>query len=671
MASCGIDFGTTNSLIAYVDGNSVHKFLDESLRPHPSAVWYHGNTVRMGREARDGMGGQASVNRDEFVRSPKANLGVLEHIHVGSRAIRSVEVASHVLKYLKKDVSNSGVHGVEFDQTVVTIPVDMRGPGRRALREASRLAEIGIRSFVHEPFAALYGYVKRQGNDSLIERLQGRIALVFDWGGGTLDLTLCEGNGNTLVQIQSKGNNHVGGDNFDERLMHEVIRRHHEEHGWSQPRHVRMSQMPRLLSACEIAKIQLSTLNEWKVFVPQLFDVRGEGQDLKVSLSRADLQNVAQDFIDRGMREIAMLLDSAGLKERDVEFCLPTGGMVAMPAIKERLLDQFGPSRCPFVDDADHLIAEGAAWIAAGDVPIRLGKNLEFWHASQTWVPILLSGQYLPHGGRAAEPVVVDLYCADPTSGYAEINLARPKRARNVQSADQRQSYTLMRVPVIAERRPLSEKIRLSLTIDPDLIVQVEAHGAFALDEQWTEIHDLEFGIEFVSAPSDSNHGRGRNGTGTTDTLNQRIEGAVRRLVSAQLRAHSERWLRLTDRVWIDGRQTSLQEEVQQIWIDAFGRPPDSVITLLQERALCVRRNGEWVAAIPGEVTAPVAPERSRLGPVKSVVLRSNVTSSEQDWSLVPGPIVKRVHPHFLGTQFATSQQLDEIAWEENNGLGG
>ena len=149
----------------------------------------------------------------EFIRSPKSMLGKGQPFYVGGRVVRPIDATGDVFKHLRKHAESKGLAGLRFDRAVVTIPVDIRGSARRELREAARIAGIAIEQFVHEPFAALYGYARRSGDPAeVLARLQGRHALVFDWGGGTLDLTLCERVGDILVQVQNVGNSQIGGD---------------------------------------------------------------------------------------------------------------------------------------------------------------------------------------------------------------------------------------------------------------------------------------------------------------------------------------------------------------------------------------------------------------------------------------------------------------------------
>ena len=666
MASCGIDFGTTNSLVSCVVGGAAHPFTDEG-RPHPSVVWYHGTQVKAGREARAMLDSNAIGVSGDFIRSPKSMLGRGQPFYVGGRVVRAVDAAGEVFRHLRADVEAKRLEGVSVDRAVVTIPVDMRGTARREIREAAGMAGIAIEHFVHEPFAALYGYARVTGDPAkVLDRLQGRLALVFDWGGGTLDLTLCERLGDMLVQVQNSGNSRIGGDVFDERLMHLVVSRHMKQHGWTQKREMVAGQRAKLLASCEQAKITLSSRPSATVLVRGLFVGEGAGVDLAVEVTQEDFTSEVRDLLDAGLHEVEILLDSAGQSLQSIEMCLPTGGVVAMPVVRDRLLRLFGPSRCEFVERADTLIADGAAWLAAEDVPLKLAKNIEFRHADQTWVPILSSGHRLPRGDQSSEPVELTLFCADPRNGVAHIELARPKRSSRVQAADPRQCYEVLRVEVNRGAPPLRESIDVSLTIDPDLIVHVSAVGRATRKEVRTEIHELEFGLGLTSMGGSTNSGTGQRAPAKRrrGRLDARIRAIVIEFVSAQRLAHPDTWVSITDRVSVSGRQESLEAAIRRAYIDEYGRLPDSVITLLQGLGIpCVRRSGVWVATSPGELTAPQSPEPAAYGPAASVVARSNVTDRDNHLEVIPGEIVDVYHPGFTGSRRVTSRQLDEMRW--------
>ena len=234
MNSVGFDFGTTNSLISIVQGNQPINLLDNDLRPVPSIVCYEGGQILVGREAKKrvaqaGLGVQGSL-----IRSPKMYLGQ-ESISIGGIERSPVDIVANVVRHVLDEARASPSYGPELgnvaDTAVVTIPVDMEGRRRRALRDAFRLAGLSIVQFVHEPLAALYGLFRKTDLQAMLRRYDRKLILVFDWGGGTLDLTLCRITGDVAVQLMNDGTDEVGGDVFDEAIMNHLVQEVFEVRG--------------------------------------------------------------------------------------------------------------------------------------------------------------------------------------------------------------------------------------------------------------------------------------------------------------------------------------------------------------------------------------------------------------------------------------------------------
>ena len=258
----GFDFGTTNSLAALVIGNEVRALTNEAdNKPHPSVVWYRGSDIVVGREARMHIESLEGGVTHGFVRSPKMLLRREGPVHVDGRAIESTDIVAEVLRHVREKAASRPRQSYEITRAVMTIPVDFAGPQRRLLRAAARKAGIGILQFVHEPAAALYAYLRAKPNFRReLARLENRVIVVFDWGGGTLDLTVCRVLGGVLMQIASRGNNEIGGDRFDERLRNYIRDMLAEQHKIAD---ISALQQPgvaaSLLTQCELAKIALST----------------------------------------------------------------------------------------------------------------------------------------------------------------------------------------------------------------------------------------------------------------------------------------------------------------------------------------------------------------------------------------------------------------------------
>ena len=501
MSVMGFDFGTTNSLASVVVGDSVITFLDNE-QPIPSVVSFEGGKVEVGRKAHDKLTGAGLGVQGSTVRSPKTLLGRDELIIDGVRRdpVQMVEyVLDHVRRFVLQTKAGSDL---KMDRVVATIPVNMEGRRRALLRQAFRQAGMSVVQFVHEPLAALYGYLRSsQGTQDLIKRYDGKLLLVFDWGGGTLDLTLCRVLDGLLVQVANDGTEEVGGDVFDDELRNEVERRSRAGNGLGEEVEVSSEARKRLLHECEKAKIRLSDRNTWNVFLDPYYE-SDEHSDLQVNLSRDDLQDIFGQLVRKGIARIERLLEREGYSTASVELCLATGGMVNMPMVKNRLDELFGPGRVHVSKNSASAIAEGAAWVAHDNARLHLAKNVELTLARNSYMPLLLAGLEMPLE-REKRRERFSLYCVDPSDGHGKFNLVSPHRpGPRVLPDDQRRSLCNMVLKVDGKARPFRERLELDVSINEDLVLKAEAWSMNQKGRVEVEIHDLEFALATPGAKS-------------------------------------------------------------------------------------------------------------------------------------------------------------------------
>lgn len=490
----GFDFGTTNSLASVVVGESIITFLDNE-QPIPSVVSFEGAKIEVGRNAHDkltsaGLGVQGST-----VRSPKTLLGRQE-IYVEGVARDPVQMVEYVLAHVRKFVLGTRAgRDIKMDRVVATIPVNMDGSRRALLRQAFRQAGMSIVQFVHEPLAALYGYLRSsEGTEDLIQRYNGKLLLVFDWGGGTLDLTLCRVLDGLLVQVVNDGTEEVGGDVFDEALRNEVEKRSRAAERLDQDVDVLPEARKRLLHECEKAKIRLSDRNTWNVYVDPYYQSE-EQADLQVNLSRDDLQDIVGHLVTAGVKRIEKLLELEGYSTASVELCLATGGMVNMPIVKNRLDELFGPGRVHVSSRSASAIAEGAAWVAHDKARLHLAKNLELTLARNSYMPLLAAGTEMPIE-REQRRERFNLYCVDPRDGFGKFSLVSPRRpGPHVLSNDGRKTLGHMVLKVDAKAHPFRERLELEVVVNEDLILTAKAWSLNHQGRAEAEIHDLEFAL--------------------------------------------------------------------------------------------------------------------------------------------------------------------------------
>lgn len=491
----GFDFGTTNSLVSVVVGDRVVDVMDSDGRPHPSVVRYEGEAVIVGREARDELEAVGIGVHGNTVRSPKFLLGNEVEV-VGGVERNPIDIVADVIKHVKTESLRSRqaerLDGLR--DAVVTIPVTMNGPRRRALREAYLAADISVVQFVHEPLAAIYGYIRgAEDPDEMLRRLARRNVLVVDWGGGTLDLTLCRVEPNRILQLRNGGTSQVGGDEFDDVIYKEVVNRFAHEHGIEGGDTGLPEARLRLRQDAEENKIALSERANVSFYRPGYF--HRSGTTLKYSLSRSEMEEITRPLVDAGAAEIHSLLESVGLAAAQVSQVVVVGGMAAMPAIRSRLHEIFGPERVVIPANSATLVSQGAAWIAHDTQRLVLAKPVELELARGNYLPLARAGQVMPTAGKVWRNRV-HLYCADPTDGSAKFPFVSPTELLDYPQASSRRT-TLGKVSIAVDpkARPLTERLELNIVVDENLVLIVEARSAQANDHRRAEYYDLEFGL--------------------------------------------------------------------------------------------------------------------------------------------------------------------------------
>lgn len=504
MTIVGFDFGTTNSLISVVSGGRALNLLDDEDRPFPSVVCYEGAHKIVGREAKERLDTAGIGIHGNVIRSPKFFLGQ-ESIFVNGVERSPVDVVSDVVSYVKQSALDSRIDidlaGVS--KAVVTIPIDMEGRRRAALRDAFRRAGIGIVQFIHEPFAALYGYFRSQPDmAAALREHDNKHILVVDWGGGTLDLTLCALRDGQVTQLHNHGTGAIGGDVFDDTIRNEVVRLFCAEAGVPDDAEPHPDARTRLLHQCEQAKIALSSRKTFPIYVPTFFpgDV-----DLDYPLHRETLEGVVDPIIRDGIRRITTVLEQSEVSPAQVAMCLATGGMVNMPAIRARLHELFGPQRVRVGKESATLVAEGAAWFGHDRRPLHLAKNVELRLARNAYMPLLRAGTKMPMENEVQRPPPMHMYCADPRDGCAKFEFCVPERpGTKVLTTDPRIPLAHLVVRVDHKAQPLKERLELDVEIDDDLILSASARSLNLQDQAGLEIHDLEFGVTFPEAGAPS-----------------------------------------------------------------------------------------------------------------------------------------------------------------------
>jgi len=494
----GFDFGTTNTLISVIRNGTHTTFFEDDGLPIPSVVSYEGDKIVVGSEAKKQLSEIGMGVHGDVVKSPKTYLG-REALTVGGVQRNPVDIITHIVKYVcDRALSTNREALKKIDKAVVTIPVNMIGERRALLRDAFRAAGVSIVQFVHDPLAALDGFFKSNDHmESQLRMYDRQLILVFDWGGGTLDLTLCKLIDGLLVQITNDGTEEVGGDIFDNEIKNFVEQN-------TQPKNLNVetfipstNSVARLLQSCEKAKIALSSAEEAVIYVPNFYAGSNiSDQDLEFTLTRDALEKIITVLIDRSLVRVNNILENSGYSTASIALCLATGGMSNVPIVRERLHELFGPKRVHISKESASLISIGAAWVANDGARLHLAKNLELLLARNSHLTLLNAGTKMPIEGHVSK-TSFKLYCVDPTDGFGKFQILCPrdKPGPNVFSGDIRRVLGNVVVPVDKKAAPFRERLELELLIDENLILKVTARSLNQQGMGMVEIHDLEFAL--------------------------------------------------------------------------------------------------------------------------------------------------------------------------------
>lgn len=509
MKPVGFDFGTTNTLISIISrGDAINiGDDDEAGRPFPSVIRYEGEKTAVGFPAKQGLASVALGVHGSTVKSPKMYFGD-DSVSVGGIDRSPERIAADVIRYVK-DCALSGSQRdrlrKEFgglSHAVATIPVTWNGRRRAALRNAFKLAGIEVQQFVHEPFAALYGHLRSSGREGdQFRSLSRKNLLVVDWGGGTLDITLCRIEDGCVAQLTNGGNADVGGDRFDEAVAAYAVAAFLKQEGIDDSARLRPGAQAAVLAAVEQAKIDLSFAGrkEKSLFVEDVFE-SGPGE-LVYRLSREELDYATRQLVQEGMDEVRAVLDKAVIAETQVAKVLVVGGMSAMPAIQSQLLELFGPERVEVAGRSGTLVSEGAAWVAHDERRLVLSKPVELQLARGAFYTLVNTQTEMGGGWKDSVP----LYCADPTDGVAKFLFCTPRRlGRAAESSESRVTLATMNLPVDTNGRPLVDRLELDLYMDNDLILKTRATNVQTQAQAEVEIHDLAFGLPLPLAEFES-----------------------------------------------------------------------------------------------------------------------------------------------------------------------
>ena len=343
----GIDLGTTNSAVAVMEGGEPTIIPNvEGNRTTPSVVAFTKNGERLvGETAKR----QAITNAARTITSIKREMGTDYKVKIDDKEYTPEEISAMILQKIKSDVES--YLGETVSEVVITVPAYFTDSQRQATKDAGKIAGLDVKRIINEPTAAALAY----GMDKDTE--QHKI-MVFDLGGGTFDVSILEIGDGVFEVLATRGNNRLGGDDFDEVLMKYMISEFKKENGIDLSKDV--TAMQRLKDAAEKAKKELSTTMTTNVNLPFITAVDGAPVHLNMDIKRAKFEELTSDLVDKTLTPVREALNDAGLTASKIDKVLLVGGSTRIPAVQEAVKKLIGKE--PQKDiNPDECVAIGAA----------------------------------------------------------------------------------------------------------------------------------------------------------------------------------------------------------------------------------------------------------------------------------------------------------------------
>jgi molecular chaperone DnaK len=343
----GIDLGTTNSVVAVLEGGEPTVIANaEGSRTTPSVVAFAKNgEVLVGEVAKR----QAVTNVDRTIRSVKRQMGTDWNITIDGKKFTPQQISAFILQKLKRDAE--AYLGETIADAVITVPAYFNDAQRQATKEAGQIAGLNVLRIINEPTSAALAYHLEKENEATI--------LVFDLGGGTFDVSLLEV-GEGVVEVKAtSGDNHLGGDDWDQRIVDWLVQDFKNGYGIDLSKDKMALQ--RLREAAEKAKIELSSSSESTINLPYITHSEQGPLHLDAKLTRAEFQRMTQDLLDRCKHPFQQVIKDAGVKLGDINHVVLVGGSTRMPAVVDVVKQLTGGKEPNKGVNPDEVVAVGAS----------------------------------------------------------------------------------------------------------------------------------------------------------------------------------------------------------------------------------------------------------------------------------------------------------------------
>lgn len=353
----GIDLGTTNSCVAVIEGDTPTVITSkEGYRTTPSVVAF---TKSKERIVGDAAKRQAAVNSDRTIFSIKRHMGTDYRKKIDGKYYTPQEISAFILMKLKEDAED--FLGQPVTDAVVTVPAYFTDAQRQATKDAGKIAGLNILRIINEPTSAALAYGLDNGTAQKV--------LVYDLGGGTFDVSVIDIGDNVIEVLATSGDNHLGGDDFDERIVNYLVEQFKISDGINLSKDV--SAMQRLREEAEKAKKELSSSVTTNINLPFIAMSKDGPHHIDITLSRQTFNELTADLVDRTITPVENALHDAGLSKTDINMVLLVGGSTRIPAVADKVRQLMGkePSRNL---NPDECVALGAA-VQGG----KLGNQLQ------------------------------------------------------------------------------------------------------------------------------------------------------------------------------------------------------------------------------------------------------------------------------------------------------
>ncbi len=351
----GIDLGTTNSAVAVLEGGEAKIIPNpEGARTTPSVVGFKNGERQVGEVAK-----RAAITNPNTVSSIKRHMGTDYKETIEGKDYSPQEISAIILQYLKGYAED--YLGEKVDKAVITVPAYFNDAERQATKDAGKIAGLEVERIINEPTAAALAY----GMD---KTEQDQTILVFDLGGGTFDVSILELGDGVFEVHSTAGDNHLGGDDFDQKIIDYLVAEFKKENGIDLSKDKMALQ--RLKDAAEKAKKDLSGVTSTQISLPFITAGEAGPLHLEVSLTRAKFDELTHDLVDRTIGPTRQALKDAGLSASDIDQVILVGGSTRIPAVQEAVTRELGKEPHKGVNP-DEVVAMGAAiqgGVITGDV---------------------------------------------------------------------------------------------------------------------------------------------------------------------------------------------------------------------------------------------------------------------------------------------------------------